>query len=272
MDNHRTRVADLWDGYLKAWIEGDDALEDWTRCQDPSLERDLDSWQRSYTGLGRGALDLSCFPDPYTGDIRGNHGEPLLVTLGLNPGIGYPELQGRSGVWTNRIREVSLSKCFNRSPPGDRDWLRIHGGESIYWRNLLRFGNRWCGNDFDFSRLLNFELYPWHSISLTSQIRCPPKVVSRYVLQPLAEFQVRHIFAFGRAWDGVCRGLGFQEVCRFGEGCKPFPGVSTPGWTVVLFRSSLLPASIVVSWQKGYAGPPGSGRLETLRKILDHEY
>ncbi|WP_437605088.1 hypothetical protein WMF20_28365 [Sorangium sp. So ce834] len=269
MGEHRNRVADVWDAYVGAWIEGDDALDAWLKDQDTTVARDLTAWQNSYTGTGRGALDLTCFPDPFTGDLRGVNGEPLLVVLGLNPGVGYPKLHGRDGIWTNRIREASFSRCFERSPPGDRNWLELHGRESVYWRNLIRFGQRWCGDGFTFRQLLNFELYPWHSNSLTAGLRCPPEVVDRYVFQPLAEVETRYVFAFGRGWDDVCRGLGLPVVRRYGDGADPFPGASSPGWTVVVFRSATMAAPIIVSWQHGYAGPPGERRLETLRAIID---
>nr|WP_199303581.1 MULTISPECIES: hypothetical protein [unclassified Synechocystis] len=194
-----------------------------------------------------------------------------MVVLGLNPGVGYPELQSRDGVWANRIRQTSFSKCFDRSPPGDQAWLKLHVKESPYWRSLMSFGQRCCGNNFEFSQILNFELYPWHSSALTSALNCPPSIIDLYVFQPLAEVQTRHIFAFGKPWDKVFQGLGLTEVRRYGDGFQPLPGVSTPGWTVVIFRSALMTVPIIVSWQQGYAGPPGKPRLQALRAIIENE-
>ena len=268
MGSHRERVADLWDAYLEAWLEGDAALDVWLGSQDRAVARDLKRWQASYAGRGAGAVDLSCYPDPYTGDLRGSEVESRLVVLGLNPGVAYPSLQGRKGIWAERIRRSSYSRCFDRSPPDDPEWDAVHGGQSAYWRNLTSFGARWCGDDFSWRQVLNLELYPWHSASLTAGLNCPPDIVERYILQPLAEVSTEHVFAFGSNWDAVCRLLGFRVLRRYGEGGEPFPGVACPGWKVVLCTAPGLGKEIVVSWQRGYAGPLGEQRTATLRRIV----
>ncbi|MGC4068440.1 MAG: hypothetical protein QM784_28100 [Polyangiaceae bacterium] len=268
--NHRNRVAELWDRYMAAWISGESALKAWIDAQGAEVASDLATWQSSYSGTGRGALDLDCFPDPFTGDLRGVRCEPTLVVLGLNPGVGYPELHGREGKWTNRIRESTYSRCFERSPPGDMDWIDLYGRESTYWRNLIAFGKRWCGHGFSFQQLLNLELYPWHSNSLTAGLQCPPRIVERYVIQPLAEVNTNQIFAFGKPWLQICMGLNFDIIAEYGDNATQFPGPTTSGWRVVVFRSRTMKAPIVVSWQKGYAGPPGKSRISTLRTILDN--
>jgi hypothetical protein len=112
------------------------------------------------------------------------------------------------------------------------------------------------------------ELYPWHSNSLSAGLSCPVDIVQRYVLQPLSELDVQSVFAFGRPWHHVASGAGWQEICRYGENGKHFPGPSVAGWNVVLYRAEPIKVPLVVSWQKGYAGPPGRNRLETLRAIL----
>lgn len=192
---NRNEVADFWDDYILAWIQGEESLEKWLFAQDPSISDDLMRWMNSYRGSGKGALDLSCFPDPYTGDLRGSDREPKLICLGLNPGIGYESLQGRDGLWTRRILNSSYSACADRSVPGDPcGWLQYHRKESPYWRKLLNFGKRWYGESFTHIDLLNLELYPWHSNSLTDGLDCPGDIIQRYVLDPLAEVDCKTIF------------------------------------------------------------------------------
>jgi hypothetical protein len=265
----RQKVADFWDEYIHSWIEGEAALSRWLSNQHPSVVDGITRWRNSYQGAGKGALDLSCFPDPYVGDWRGLNGEPKLITLGLNPGIGYPSLQGRDGIWTSRIRESNYSSCLERSVPGDPiNWLRQHKKESPYWIKLLNFGKRWHGDEFAYKDLLSIELYPWHSTCLTAGLDCPEDVVSKYILEPLSEFECKFVFAFGKPWEGVCRNAGLRVIRRCGEGGSPFPGVSCPGWTVVALKSLITPAIFIVSWQKGYAGPPGQDRILTLKTLL----
>lgn len=266
---NRTELADFWDDYIHAWVCGESEFQQWQSLQHPSLIGDLVTWQNSYRGSGKGALDLACFPDPYMGDLRGLISEPRLIVLGLNPGVGYSQLQGRDGLWSHRIRTSSYSRCVDRSPPADPcGWLEHHQKESPYWRKMLNFGSRWCGDDFTYQDLLNFELYPWHSSSLTAGLHCPGDIIARYVLAPISDFGCQHVFAFGKSWEHVSMNIGLKVIDRYGDGAKPFPGPDCPGWTVVLFASSVMSAMIVVSWQKGYAGPPGAERLSTLKLLL----
>lgn len=267
---NRHDLADFWDAYIRAWIEGEEELTRWLSIQKPSTTGDLKRWKASYKGSGKGVLDLSCFPDPYVGDLRGLDGEPKMICLGLNPGIGYPRLQGREGLWTNRIRESSYSACPDRSVPGDpAEWLRDHKKESPYWLKLLNFGKRWHGNEFTYKDILNIELYPWHSSCLTAGLNCPGDIISKYILQPISEFDCKLVFAFGKSWEKICVEAGLLVVKRCGTGGNPFPGVDCPGWTVVVFKSPVSPALIIVSWQKGYAGPPGQERIRTLKTLLN---
>jgi hypothetical protein len=267
---NRQEAVKFWDDYILAWIHGEAALETWFSAQDPLISSDLNRWMNSYRGSGRGALDLSCFPDPYVGDLGGSEREPQMISLGLNPGVGYAGLQGRGGLWTNRILTSSYSSCADRSVPGDPSgWLQHHKKESPYWRKLLNFGKRWHGESFTHKDLLSVELYPWHSNSLTAGLDCPGDIIQHYVLSPLAEFECKTVFAFGKSWEQVCLNAGMRVIDRYGIGYRQFPGVDCPGWSVVLFRPSASPALFVVSWQKGYAGPPGQERIPTLQAILN---
>lgn len=258
-ESHRARVADFWDDVLADWHPGDAHLT-------PSLMR----WYKSYAGKGDGAVDLSHYPDPYVGDLRGLRGEPRLVFLGLNPGIGYDALQGDTGTWTKRVRQVGYSHCFVRSPAEDAvTWKAMHGGkESIYWRNVVRFAQRWLDdNVVGVGDLLNLELYPWHSRKITGTMSPPVDLIDALVWQPVQEIPVNEVFAFGRVWLDICRDLKLDEIGTWGPDTKPVPGSTIRHWRVSLFR---LPSGqlVVTSSQMGSASPPGAERTIALRELV----
>lgn len=258
MGTHRDRVADFWDLHVAQWLAGQ---ESWT----PELRE----WFDSYRGQGAGQVDLSCFPDPYVGDLRGLRGQPQVVVLGLNPGVGYPRLQGREGgIWSERIRSSSYSHCMDRSPHGDQAWLDLHGRPSRYWQVLMRWARAWTRDQgLLASQVLNFELYPWHSNAITAPITPPADVVDRYIWQPISEIDTESVFAFGKPWVAVCQQLGLPVLRWHGPGHETFPGPQTAGWNVVTFALQSGQRA-VVSWQPGYAGPPGQARTATLRRIV----
>ena len=256
----RARVADFWDKVLGDWHPGEEHLAD------ARLRR----WHDSYVGRGDGAVDLDHYPDPYIGDLRGIRREPRLVFLGLNPGVGYHDIQGDQGTWTRRIRHVGYSRCFERSPAEDPEtWRALHGKESPYWRNIIRFERRWLGDETaGVGDLLNLELYPWHSKKIGGSMRPPTDLVEEFVWQPVRELLVGEVFAFGRVWFDVCRDLRMVQVGLWGPDSSPVPGAEdSPDWRVGLFRlkSDQL---LVVSSQPGYAGPPGAERTVALHRLV----
>ena len=258
----REHVADFWDGVLAEWLRGSDALRP-----------PLDAWIASYHGTGAGAVDLSHYPDPYVGDLRGTGREPRLVVLGLNPGIGYDSLQSRDGTWAERIRQQGYSRCSSRSPAEDPEtWVALHGKESRYWANLVRFAQRWLGDPrADVGDILNFELYPWHSAKVTGPMQPPPALLREFVWDPIAEIDTQQVFAFGADWFGVCEDLGLPCLAKYGAG-RPFPsGATYQDWRLGIYE---LPSGqhVVVSAQPGYAGPPGLPRLEVMRGLVDATY
>lgn len=102
----RDEVADLWDDVLERWIDGRDHLID-----------PLNEWLSSYQGTGKGKVDLTCYPDPYVGDLRGDTYDPRLVVLGLNPGRGHLELQGRDGVGPSALPMSATATASSEAPP-----------------------------------------------------------------------------------------------------------------------------------------------------------
>jgi hypothetical protein len=115
-------------------------------------------------------------------------------------------------------------------------------------------------------QLLTLELYPWHSARVTAPIRPPAEIIETFVWQPLADIQVELIFAFGKPWLGMCNALGLLEVGRWGRGGVDL-GSPVASRAAVAFA---LPSGqwMVVSWQSGYAGPPGSADALRLRERI----
>jgi len=254
--SNRDRIADFWDDYFKRWLAG----------EDPEVDP-LPRWKASYRGVGSGALQDEFSAEPYTGDLRGSQVTPRLVVLGLNPGVGYPELQGRDplGVWMRRIAASSYSECLDRFPFGDPAWRAIHGGESSYWLRLMNFARRWTRDDaLPAAAVLNMELYPWHSRRLVgSAIRPPLDVVRDFIWAPIAEVDVGEVFAFGADWHAVCTRLDLPELARYGP--SDLPGGAPMKWNIVVFELAGQ-QRLVVNWQQGNSSPPGTTRLEVFRR------
>jgi hypothetical protein len=261
MTDARQRVADFWDDHLAAWLDGHEAHT-----------AELATWQSSYRGTGHGEVDLSCYPDPYTGDLRGRQREPRLVVLGLNPGVGYPELQGRQplGTWARRISESSYSACLDRIPHGDQAWRAFHRRDSAYWTKLVNFAHRWTGEgQLEAADILNMELYPWHSKGIHgSAINPPADVIDTFVWQPIAQTATDLVFAFGADWRRLCDQLHLPMLGWYGPGKEPLGDPTAGRWNVIAYR---LPSRqlVLVSWQLGSASPPGASRLPELRRIAD---
>lgn len=257
----RNEIADYWDDAVKEWLDINDG--DWLkRLQGQNGKDDLARWFSSYVGAGDGAINLNHGLEAYAGDLRGNRSEPRIVTLALNPGVGYDELQCRDGVWSTRIAIEGYSNCFKRSPPADPSaWLKVHGKTSHFWDLLTLFAQRWLADPkANFSDILNFELYPWHSRSKTAGISTANDLVLRYIFEPVAEVDVSHVFAFGADWFEVARNLRLKELRREVLDAKA-------AWEVGLYQ---LPSKqgLVVSKQSGYAGPPGKQRVEIFRQFV----
>jgi hypothetical protein len=260
MGQQRHAIADFWDDVLDRWTSGQN-----------HLVGPLGRWMTSYKGAGKGAVDLDHYPDPYVGDLRGLAHDPRLVVLGLNPGIGYDQLQGPDGIWTRRIREQSYSGCFERSPAQDTaSWIALHGRQSVYWNALLRFARRWLEDDkAGPSDILALELYPWHSASVTAPMQPPSELIEQYVWAAVSEIDVPVVFALGAPWFKNVEALGLPQVALFGKGGVPFvePVNEAANWRVGVYE---LPSGqhVVVNSQSGNGQPPGPDRTPILQATL----
>jgi hypothetical protein len=205
--SRRSEVADFWDRAVEEWLHTSDS--DWLQRLRRRQNDDLARWFSSYDGAGRGAIELSHGLEAFAGDLRGIRNEPRIVTLALNPGVGYDRLLSRDGIWSRRCGVESYSRCFTRSPPAAPDeWYECHRKTSHFWDVLIQFTRRWLNDPKAGVRdILNFELYPWHSSSKSGGISTPPDLVSRYILQPITEIEVTHVFAFGADWFEVAKNL-----------------------------------------------------------------
>jgi hypothetical protein len=253
--NHRKRVADFWDEVLEGW-SGNATMSD--------LPEPLRIWRGSY----KGEIDLGGYPEGFVGDLRGETREPRLVVLGLNPGIAYPELQGPNGDWTRAIRRLSYSRTLQeRVPLNNAAWTKHHGRDSRYWINLVRFTQKWLrDSQAGLVDMLNFEMFPFHSKSLTHCIKPPCDIIEAFVWSPLREMATDIAFAFGRDWVIVCDELLGQPMASYGSSGRYLNDATRGDWQVRVYR--LQHMRVVVSWQKGYAGPP-SKNIEELRRVID---
>lgn len=259
MTSARERVADEWDRVLGEWSGVSYVFP-------PDLER----WRQTYAGKGAGAVDLSCFPDPYVGDLRGvRHDMPRLVVLGLNPGVGQAALQGVDGLWTRAIKAEGYSYCTRRAPFDNRDWMAVNGKPSTYWQRLVSFARRWVDDEaMDVDELLNIELYPFHSSKVTAKITPPPDVLRRYVWEPLGEMPGVDVFAFGAPWRDACESMGMPLIASYGGvGAAPLADATRGEWRVRIYESPV-GSPVIVSWQRGSGNPPGVRNLDELRRVV----
>ncbi len=258
---HRRRVANFWDRHVAAWLSGADPMDG-----------PLPGWFGSFAGTGRGAVTSEGFVEPYIGDLRGTHGEPRLVILGLNPGQYFPAMQSRTGVFAEEIRQLGSYSAWAASQPYHREpWWSFRGGSNVYFTSRLAFTAAWLGDPAaTFHDLLIFELYPWHSTAVTAPMQPPGVIIDEFVWRPVSEIATGHVFAFGKHWANLAERLDLPTVARLGADGEPY-GSTVPSRAVRVHR---LPSNqlLVIEWHSGSAGPPRRDETELLHhtiKILD---
>lgn len=246
-------VTEFWDAHVKAWLDGDDAL-------DPLLDR----WFASYAGTGRGAVTREGFVEPYIGSLTGS---PRLAVLGLNPGQYHPELQSRTGVFADEIRQAGNYHRWSASGPYLRaPWTTLRG-PNRYFRDRLRFTGRWIGQEHpEPNDMLVVELYPWHSTGVTGAMRPAASIVREFVWRPLGELDLPLVFAFGREWDALAQQMNLRQLQSLGSGGAHYGSTVTSRAVRVYELSN--DQRLVVEWHSGSAGPPNAPETERLRAAL----
>ena len=231
------------------------------------MDEPLPRWFASYAGTGRGAVTREGFAEPYGGDLLGVDTEPKLAILGLNPGGYLPEFQSRQGLFADELRRVGSYSTWVRGAPYASDLWTDRHGKNRYGNTRLTFVSRWVGlSETTSGDLFTFELYPWHSTGVTGSMRPPPDIMDRFVWQPLSEFAMPFVFAFGREWDMAAKALDLPCVRQLGRGGEDY-GSLVASRSVRVYE---LPSGqrLVVEWHSGSAGPPSANETELLRAAL----
>jgi len=246
----RDHAIERWDDYIHDWL---------TRPSSPPLPAPFAEWFASYGG----SVTKEAMPEPYGGQWEA----PRMVILGINPGEADLTFQGRNGIFAREIAELESYSAWAatdryRLPP----WEGRHG-INRYGRAQLNFARRWTDDEaLSGTDLLTVEMYPWHSKNVTATMRPPAGVLKEFVWRPLAEVSLPFFFAFGADWARMCEQLGLEPENRWGAGGKDF-GSPVKSRTVITYRLSA-EQRVVVSWQQGYAGPPGAEDVTRLRAVL----
>ncbi|MPR00213.1 hypothetical protein GB931_20295 [Modestobacter sp. I12A-02628] len=253
----RTAIGGFWDAHIRSWLDGADPLPD-----------PLDAWFGSYSGRGLGAVTRDGFVEPFQGDLGGHETEPRMVLLGLNPGQYLPDLQARDGLFAEEIRAAGSYSAWARSAPYDRDpWLARYGPNRFY-RGRRGFTRRWLGDPAaGYNDMLLWELYPWHSTAVVGRMSPPPHLIRQFVWDPIADIDVRYVFAFGAPWAQLAESdLKLQPAGVFGRGGRDY-GSTVASRSVRVFELSSRQLLVTES-HAGSAGPPSTDEVERLRDAL----
>lgn len=251
------RVVDLWDGTLRAFLAGEPINEG----------EPLGRWFRGYSGKGLGEIDTTCFPEPYLGEI---HGRPRAAILALNPGRATPGFQAHDGIFAREIerfgsyREWAASWPYLRNPwnaaePRGYNWHHHH--RMVFLRRWFRDVSL-TGQD-----RIDFELYPWHSTSVTARMRPDADIVRDYVWGPISELPIEFIFAFGGPWIEVLPHLpGLEMVDRIGDGGRAYATTSKPKAKRTVIKA-MTPTGAWFIFEKhgGGASPPSAAEIEIIK-------
>ncbi|MDX6244537.1 MAG: hypothetical protein QOE76_2260 [Frankiales bacterium] len=249
--SRRDDVAAHWDDVVARFFKSEDPHRN---------DGELAEWFSGYAGAGRGTVTTEAFPEPYLGPLSTAAGQPRVVALGLNPGEADLRFQGRDGVFAGEIAERGFSQWAVTEPYLREPWAGAHR-RNRYHEGLRTFARRWTGDPDVGSRdVLVMELFPWHSDKVTATMSPSPRLIDRFIWQPIAELDVPVVFAFGAPWRRVAGALGLPEL----DVASDF---STPARRLRVFA---LPGGqrLVVVWQAGYAGPPGAPDVALLTRAL----
>jgi hypothetical protein len=246
--------VEVWDDVVDAFLAGGRSLPDRLRL-----------WAEGYRGTGDGVVQWDAFPEPFVGALDRR---PLMIFLALNPGRASPEMQSSSGVLAEEIRRMGSYRAWAASWPFLREVWTSRKGRNKHHVSRLEFMRRWWHRpELTCEDMVGFELYPWHSIRVTAQMRPDPGVIREFVLAPIEELGNAPVFAFGAPWFAMFeKHLGLSVVARLGVGGLPYP-TRVRDRAAVVFA---LPngASVIAVRQGGYAGPPSALETVLLQEAL----
>lgn len=259
MTNAAQELTDLWDEVVSGWLEGGTTVPD-----------ELRPWFNAYRGRGRGEVDPEAFPEPYLGDLTT---KPAGVVLALNPGEVFPEFQYRDGHFAREIRELGSYSTWAATWPYLRDeGPRLPKGRGRKFHNMRwSFMKNWYREpSLPASKMLAFELYPWHSTGLTAPIlmssREMKRFLQRYIWQPILDSGTDYVFGVGKDWFPILRSLATEEVVTLGREGEPCP-FHEPTRTVLVCQG---PGGMLIIGNKigNVASPIPARDVEVLQQAL----
>jgi hypothetical protein len=249
-------LSEFWDQAVGRFLAGE-----------PAVPSELESWAKAYRGRGRGEVNLAAFPEPYLGSLDGRE-RPVGVFLALNPGQAHLDFQGRSGVFADEIMRYGSYSAWAATWPYLRGpWITAKS-KNRHHSSRLAFLQTWTEQPaLPPTAMVGFELYPWHSASVTGTIHPDPGIIREYVWQPISELGAP-VFAFGAPWFRLLEdGLGLRVVDRLGVRGRRYPTeVSSRAVSVLHGDDGLI---VVAERHLGGAGPPRHSEARVLRQAID---
>ena len=243
-----------WNETIEAFLAGGPAVPD-----------HLKAWFSGYRGTGRGAIVVDAMPEPWVGPLDPTRCRGVM--LGLNPGHAHLDFQARDGIFADEVKAGGDYATWASTWPYLREpWVGAKG-PNRYHRSRHRFLQTWTDtSDLPASAMVVFEMYPWHSTSVTAAMRPDPGIIREWVLEPIRALDAP-VFAFGAPWLDLLPRLGLPEVDRLGRGGRSYP-TKVASRTVPVF--DLGGQAIVAEKHSGSAGPPSTVETLTLRDALGH--
>jgi hypothetical protein len=244
----------FWDKAIAGFLSGSSAVPEAVK-----------PWYDCYRGRGLGEVATEAFPEPYLGNLGAK--DIRAVFLALNPGRAHLDFQGRRGVFAREIRRAGSYHRWAATWPYLRDpWVR-RKGPNRHHRSRLQFMRRWFDDEqMAPQQMATFELFPWHSTTVTALMRPAVRIVAEYIWEPIAGLGNPVIFAFGAPWFRLLEPLGLTLQKRLGGGGVPYP-TRAADRSVIAGRT---PEGLTVIAEKhsGSAGPPSALETDALRKAF----
>jgi hypothetical protein len=243
----------MWDTTIADFLAGGSAIP-------PAFQR----WHSSYNGTGRGEVELAAFPEPFLGSLV----QPKAVFLALNPGRADLSFQGRDGIFATEIQAAGSYSAWAASWPYLRDPWVAKKGKNPHHSSRLQFMRNWFDDSqLPCSRMVGFELYPWHSTGVTGPIRPDRELVEEFVWRPVAELGAP-VFAFGAPWFSILESvLGLRVVARLGLNGEKYESAVASRSVIVLTDDKGL--SVIAEKHAGSACPPSRDETYRLKDGLD---